>query len=314
MIGSLFVRAKTREYHFGDYFDAGQRTKYVPWFDYRVNKVNYDANYNYYRTAYSGHKEWDRNLRALYRGRYDKEVPRPPRTLVQQNKVVNNITVNKTKNTVVNKNINITNIQNLTVVQSIKNVKNFRTTGMASLANIRPEETKKAPINRQFRVEQVRKEHVAEEKKQVERYRAVAHERQAREVKMATKTTAAKLTAPVKVKAELPDTVPPRRVRSAAVKPPPPPVQPKIDPKGEKRPKVDPKPDPKPPVKPKIDPKDERPPVRPKVDPKPDPKPPVKPKDEPRKDTPPPKAKDDPKPPPKPPAKEKPKDKPKDKD
>ena len=221
LLGSLFVRSATRNYHFGDYFEARHREKYVPWVDYRVNKVNYDTNYTYYRSNFARQPGWDRGLRALYAGRYKGEVPRPPRTLVQQAQVVNNINVNKTVNTVVNKNVNITNVQNVTAVQSIRKAKNLEVTSLSSLANLRPDATKELG-RREMRIQQVRKEQVEVERKQVERYRAVSKERVRTETTLATKGRTVKEAAPARVRYELPKTVPPRLARKAVNVPPPP--------------------------------------------------------------------------------------------
>jgi len=232
LLGSLFVRANTRKYYFGDYFEATQRARYIPWMDYRVNRVTHDVNYSYYRAAFARSKgaAWEQNLRTLYKARYANEIPRPPRTLVQQTKVVNNITVNKTYNKVVHKNVNITQMQNVTVVQPIRRVKNYQVTGLSSLAGAPAVGVKKDTIHREVKVTRVHKEAHQEQTKQVERYRAIAQERRTREVKMAAKTTVTKMTTAATVKYQLPKTVPARPAR-VAVKTPPPPVHPKISPK-----------------------------------------------------------------------------------
>jgi len=229
LIGSLFVRANTRKYYFGDYFEPRHRAKYIPWMDYRFNRVTPDVNYSYYRTTFARSRgaEWERNLRTLYKARYNNEIPRPPRTLIQQTKVVNNITVNKTYNKVVHKNVNITNVQNVTVVRPIRTVKNYQVTGLASLAGAPAAGVKKTAVHREIKVTQVRKEVHKEQSQQVQRYRAIAQDRRTREVKMAAKTTVTKMTTATRVKHELPRTVPPRPAR-VTVKTPPPPVHPKI--------------------------------------------------------------------------------------
>src|SRR5262249_53072909 len=92
---ALFVRPATHHYFFGDFFEARYRKRFVPWVDYRVRGALYDANYVYYRTAFARHPVWERNLRTLYTARFEGKVPRPPRTLVQQTKVIQQITTNK---------------------------------------------------------------------------------------------------------------------------------------------------------------------------------------------------------------------------
>jgi hypothetical protein len=231
LIGALFVRVGTPRYYFGNYFEPGFRTRYVSWVDYRVNRVVIDVNYSYYRAAYARYPAWDRNLRTLYTARFRGDVARPPVTLTQQTRVINNITVNRTTNNIVHKNINITNVQNVTVVQPISRVKNTRVTGLAQIANIRPADMRSAPINRQVRVETVRKERLTEERRHAERLRVISRERRTTEVNMAAKVPVNKVTAPVRTKIVLPKTAPPPRVIQGAPKPPPPPSRPKVDPK-----------------------------------------------------------------------------------
>ncbi len=133
LLGALFVRPSYCHYYFGDYFDAGYaRSGFVPWFDYRISKGSYDPNFAYYRQRYGDHG-WARNLRDYYAGRTSGDIPRPPRTLVQQNTVINNITNNKTANVNVNKNINITHIQNVNVVAPVTKVHNTTVTSLSAL-------------------------------------------------------------------------------------------------------------------------------------------------------------------------------------
>src|SRR5207302_834732 len=79
LLGALFVRPTTRHYYFGDYFEERYRKRFVPWIDYRINRVVPDVNYNYYRLTYARHPTWEKNLRTLYTARFAGEVPRPPR-------------------------------------------------------------------------------------------------------------------------------------------------------------------------------------------------------------------------------------------
>jgi hypothetical protein len=135
LLGALFVRPAVTTYYFGDYFDNRYvRGGYVPWVDWRVNRVVYDPNYAYYRTAYVSVPTWDRGLRALYTARLRGTIARPPRTLVQQTTVINTLTGNKTVNTVVTRNINLTRLQNVSVLTPISRVNNLRVTGLLALA------------------------------------------------------------------------------------------------------------------------------------------------------------------------------------
>jgi hypothetical protein len=137
LLGALFIRSVDSRYYFGDYFENRYvKLGFVPWISWRLNRTLYDPNYTYYRQAYATVPSWDRGLRALYAGRLRGDVPRPPRTLVQQNTVINTITVNRTVNTVVNKNVNITNIQNVSVLAPVTRMKTVRVTNLVSLARL----------------------------------------------------------------------------------------------------------------------------------------------------------------------------------
>jgi hypothetical protein len=290
LAGSLFVSIRRPRFYFGNYFEPASRKRFVAWTDYRVGRSAYDANYSYYRVAYRKHPAWERGLTALYAGRFRGDIARPPVTLVQQTKVINNITVNRTTNNVVNKAVNITNIQNSQVLAPLRRKSNIRVTALSSLANLKPAE---APVRRDLRVVQMSDRQRKAEVQQVNRYRAVARERRAAEAKAVVKAPATALKAPVKLTVDLPKTTPPPRRVVVKDKPPAPPPAPKFDDKVTPRPRpkdkdvIRPKDKDKPPVRPKdmdkdkppVRPKDrdkDRPPVRTKEKDKP---PPVRPKD-----------------------------------
>src|SRR5262249_51116064 len=186
LLSALFVRTHICHYHFGDYFESVYvKRGFVPWLDYRVTRTTYDVNYSYYRHAYARYPTWDRGLRRLYTGRFEGVVPRPPRTLAVQTKVINNLTVNKTINTVVNKNINITNVQNVTALAPVKKVNTVQVTGLSTLAGIKPTAAKAAPVHAAWKVERVSKQRLALERKAAVQYREIARERRASEAKQA---------------------------------------------------------------------------------------------------------------------------------
>jgi hypothetical protein len=133
LIGALFVRSQTRHYHFGDYFDNRYAKRFVPWVDYRPARNLIDVNFSYYRRQF-GSERWEKNVREFYAARLRGDIPPPPRTLVQQNQVVNKLTANKTQNVAVNKTFNITNIQNASVVAPITQINNTNVTALAALA------------------------------------------------------------------------------------------------------------------------------------------------------------------------------------
>jgi hypothetical protein len=182
LFSALFVRPGRRHYYFGDYFERRYERHYVPWVHYRPTRGGRDHHFDYYRHAYSGHEGWASGLRGYYAARYSGEVPRPPRTLVEQTRVINNITVNKTVNNTVNKNLNITNVQNVSVLAPIRTVNNVRVTALSGLG--RPRGTAAAPVNRSVPIEKVGRERLAEERKVVDHYRAVLAERRRHEARL----------------------------------------------------------------------------------------------------------------------------------
>jgi len=181
LFSALFVRPGRRHYYFGDYFEKRYERRYVPWVHYRPTRGSRDHNFTYYRHAYSGHEGWVSGLRGYYAARYSGEVPRPPRTLREQTRVLNDITVNKTVNNTVNKNLNITNVQNVSVLAPIRTVNNVRVTALAGLGRPRGAA---APIDRSVRIEKVGRDRLAEDRKVVDHYRAVVAERSRHEARL----------------------------------------------------------------------------------------------------------------------------------
>ena len=112
LLGALFVQPSAGHYYFGDYFDNRyQRAGFVPWIDYRIGRSGYDPNFNYYRSTFADASGWERGLRGLYQARFRGDIARPPRTLVQQNQIFQNIRVNKTGEVAVNKALHSTNVK-----------------------------------------------------------------------------------------------------------------------------------------------------------------------------------------------------------
>ena len=216
LCGALFVRNDYCGYYFGDYFTAGYQRHYTPWVSYRPNRFSYDANYDSSRGAYAGYVGWERNLRTLYSDRYNGDVPRPPRTLVQQNTVINNITVNRTNNVFVNKTLNITNVQNQTVLSPLKSVTNVRVTGLASRAGA---DATGLPATRELRMERSSREQLVDEGKAIKRYQAISIQRAANETRLSAQAPKAAGTAPLRVQMELPKGTPPPRIMRQATAP-----------------------------------------------------------------------------------------------
>lgn len=182
LLGALFVRPSYCHYYFGDYFDAGYgRSGYVPWFDYRISKGSYDPNFAYYRHRYAD-PGWERNLRGYYAGRTSGEIPRPPRTLVQQNTVVGNFVKNKAENINVNKNINITQMQNVNALTPVSKIHNTTVTNLAALNPIGT--AGKKVESHVLKVETVPKEQQAEARKFIVESRAALQQRHQSEAKI----------------------------------------------------------------------------------------------------------------------------------
>ena len=135
--GALFVRRGYSSYYFGDYFEPRYATAgYNSWngtvgrgsgFALNISvgrSVPFDPLWSYYSVQYREDPLWSQNIAAGYAGRYNGDIPRPPRTLVQQNTVVNNVTnVNNVNNTNVNNVTNVTNVTNNTMLTSLANVR-----------------------------------------------------------------------------------------------------------------------------------------------------------------------------------------------
>ena len=137
LLGALFVNPSCDHYCFGDYFDAGYRRRgFISWLAFRFGRGCYDPLYGYYRSYYGAHSQWEHGLRDLYAGRFSGALARPPRTLIQQNTVVQNITTNTI--------INSTNIKNVTNVTNIRNV-----TMLTPLSRVDPAVTRLQPVSEQ---------------------------------------------------------------------------------------------------------------------------------------------------------------------
>ena len=223
LMGALFVRPSHCHYYFGDYFEAGyRRSGFVPWCDYRGGRESYDPNFAFYR-HHHGDPGWERNLRGYYAGRTSGEIPRPPRTLIQQNTVINNYVRNNTTNVNVSKNIAITHNQNVNALTSITKLNNTRVTGLGSL-NPKMTGEKKAP-GRVLKVETMPREQRAEALRAVTQSRAIGQQRHLAEVKIVAGHAApVKATdSPRVVKVQAPQGTP---VRPSGPPPPKPPVPP----------------------------------------------------------------------------------------
>jgi hypothetical protein len=303
---SLFVRTGHCSYYFGDYFEPRYvNSGFQSWCGASIRGSNfavnvsvgrgytYDPLWSYYGQAHRLDPAWRTNVTNVYVGRFNGQVARPPRTLVQQNTIVNNIT-------------NVTNVTNNTNVVAGNTVNNNSNNTkvvtpppaaapvmLASLTDLKK-------TNPAVALAPVKAEERTKEQQAAKDLRQVAVERRKLETQLAAKGPALKPEdKPRQVKVDLPQTAVARSQMPAdPVKAPPPPAVPvvkKVDPPPavpttpavgtkptlpttQQPPKVDPAKPLTPPVMPKIE--------TPKVDPKPtvvppkpaDPKPVAQPK------------------------------------
>jgi hypothetical protein len=110
LLASLFVRPATRHYYFGDYFgDRYAKAGFVPWTTAGIDRHTPDPLFSYYRHRPEG-AAWERDMRDVYGARARGQGV-PPRTWVQQNKVVENLRRDK--------NVNNTTINRMSVVHPL---------------------------------------------------------------------------------------------------------------------------------------------------------------------------------------------------
>jgi hypothetical protein len=97
MIGCLFVRPACHHYYYGDYFEARYTDAgYVAFVDYRVGGRFHDPLYGYY-VHYPPRRDWDRDTRAVYVGRFHGDIVRPPHSFAEQEKLHVSLTVSVTE-------------------------------------------------------------------------------------------------------------------------------------------------------------------------------------------------------------------------
>jgi hypothetical protein len=130
LMGALFLRPGWGGYWFGDYFGpVYHRRGFVAWIDIRFGRGVYDPMFSFYLRFNRENRAWDRDLHALYANRFRGD-DLPPRTLVQQNTIINNTNVT-----------NVTNIRNVTAVTPLAKVDpaivKLRTVPAAQLAQER---------------------------------------------------------------------------------------------------------------------------------------------------------------------------------
>ena len=100
-----------------------------------VGRGCYDPLFSFHAVHYRN-DPWERDVRALYVGRARGTIAPPPRTLVQQTQVVNNITNVTNVTNVTNTTVN--NVRNVTVVSPL-NQASGQGVRLARVARVPPE-------------------------------------------------------------------------------------------------------------------------------------------------------------------------------
>ncbi|MCA1685990.1 MAG: hypothetical protein LC745_08410, partial [Planctomycetia bacterium] len=121
LMSSLFVRPSYSSYYFGDYYGGNSaQTGIYPWYSYHQSRYGYDPIYAYASQVNSRRDpQWVDQVHETYRYRREHPEARPPRTYVEQTRIVNGVT---NVNNVTNIN-NVTN--NLTTVNNVNNARNL---------------------------------------------------------------------------------------------------------------------------------------------------------------------------------------------
>jgi hypothetical protein len=226
LLTALFVRPETCHYYFGDYFSEDYlRAGYIPWVNYRIGKASYDCNYAYYRHALAS-REWESNLRSLYAARFEGTVPRPPRTFAQQSEVLRTLRGERSAEAPVNRNINMTRLQNASVLAPLNRVHNLRVTNMATLGAARGSEAR--PPSHVMRLQEVPRDARLSEQRSATRFHEAAQQRRQEEHRILPSAPAPHREAPpprgTPPHREAPPqgTAPPHRATPPPQNPPPP--------------------------------------------------------------------------------------------
>lgn len=203
LLSALFIRPQAQKYCFGDYFEERYARQYIPWVNYQTVANVVDPNYGYYRHQFAHEPTWEKNLRWLYTARYRNEVPRPPRTLVQQTQEIRRLSANQQQNAPVNQALSLTRSQSLAVLAPLQHLNNSTSTGLANLAGPRAEVH--PSLKKVVKLEPVSKEHRTIAQQTVHQLRDAAQKRQQAEARLGTPGTPSRQAeAPRTVKLEVP--------------------------------------------------------------------------------------------------------------
>ncbi len=188
---SLFVRRGYGSYYFGDYYENRYtQGGYRAWCgnnrgsSFAVNVgfgrgYGYDPMWDYYRISYRNDRNWAVGVTDVYAGRYNGSLARPPRTLVQQNTVINNITnvTNVTNNVTNNTNTN-------TVVVNTNKTVNNNTMLLTTVNNVQQ-------TNQKIALKPLAKEDRVQEQKFAQDLRGVSAQRKQLETNLADRSQVA---------------------------------------------------------------------------------------------------------------------------
>ncbi len=188
---SLFVRRGYGSYYFGDYYDNRySQGGYSAWCgnsrgsNFAINVgfgrgFGYDPMWDYYRISYRNDRNWATGINDVYAGRYNGSLARPPRTLVQQNTVINNITnvTNVTNNVTNNTNTN-------TVVVNTNKTVNNNTMLLTTVNNVQQ-------TNQKIALKPLAKEDRVQEQKFAQDLRGVSAQRKQLETNLADRSQVA---------------------------------------------------------------------------------------------------------------------------
>jgi WXXGXW repeat (2 copies) len=180
LIGALFVNASHRHYYFGDYFEERYQKNFVAWTDYHPIRGVFDPNFSYYRHLHGPESGWENGVRELYRARRSGEIPRPPRTYALQGETIRSLTGKKTENVKVLKNVNLTHLQNVSVLAPLKEFNNTKLTHLGALGTGK----KAPPPGTTLKLQAVPKEEHLREQKAATQLHDTAIERRQTEAKM----------------------------------------------------------------------------------------------------------------------------------
>jgi hypothetical protein len=179
LLTALFVRPSAYHYYFGDYFeDAYARRGFVSWIDYGSGRRTFDPNFAYYRHAEG--RPWERSLSDLYVARRRGDIPRPPRTLAEQEKFARNIGAERIQNAAVLKNLNLTGSQLVNVVAPVTAVANKPVASIVA----RPRGEGAAAERNVFRLQTVPRDQRLQAQRRAKQFHAVARERQQVDAKL----------------------------------------------------------------------------------------------------------------------------------